>query len=206
MPYESLTEAMRTLRAVRHFTAEPVSHEILRQVMELATKAPNDRNLQDWRFIAVRDQETRSRIGRIYLDSLLEYHKLPTAGQVLAKPDLPPMQRDSVLMAQAMSDVPPVLIVALYHQTSGLDPGMSLYPAIQNLMLAAWSFGLGTVMTTVARRKEAELRDLLGIPEDVVFVSLVPMGYPAKTQGPPRRRPIKEVTFEDKWGAPLSEA
>ena len=205
MPQESLIEAMRTLRAVRHFTDAPVPHEVLRQVMELATKAPNDRNLQDWRFIVVRDHATRTQIAQIYLDSLLSYHDLPSADEVLAKPELPPMQRNSILMAQAMRDVPPVLILALYHQTSGLDPGMSLFPAIQNLMLAAWSFGLGTVMTTVLHRKQTELFELLGVPEDGVFVSLIPMGYPSRTQGPPKRRPIEEVTFGDRWGVPFRE-
>jgi nitroreductase len=152
---KSLVEVMRTLRGVRHFSDRPVPHAVIREILELATKAGNDRNLQDWRFVVVRDAELRKRVGEIYLDALLAYHKVPTAEAALAKAGLPAMQRDSLNMALRMAEAPPVLILACYHQTSGLDPGMSLLPAVQNLMLAAWSFGLGTVMTTVAAMRRA---------------------------------------------------
>ena len=80
--------------------------------------------------------------------------------------------------------------------------GASIYPAVQNLMLAAMGLGLGTVLTTVHRHREAEIKALLGIPQDVDTVALVPMGYPAEGVrfGPTRRRPLEEVAFRDTWG------
>ncbi len=212
MAEKGLVETMSTLRAVREFTDRPISHALMRQLMELATKASNDRNLQDWRFIVVRDPDMRKKMGQVYLDGLLNYHKsigreASNAAQVLALADLPQMQRDSLNMARQMVEgkVPPVYVAACYHQTSGLDPGMSLYPAIQNLTLAAWSFGIGSVLTTSTRRNEKAIRQVLGLPADVVFVALIPMGYPARRYGPPRRKPVEEVTFGDRWGTPFKE-
>lgn len=212
MAEKSLIETMSTMRAVREFTDKPISHALTRQLMELATKASNDRNLQDWRFIVLRDREMRKQMGQVYLDGLLNYHKFvgreaSNVEQVLARSDLPQMQRDSLNMAKRMArgEVPPVYVAACYHQVTGLDPGMSLYPAIQNLLLAAWSFGIGTVLTTSTRRNEKALRETLGLPDDVVFVALIPMGYPARRYGPPRRKPVEEVVFNDRWGTPFKE-
>ena len=80
--------------------------------------------------------------------------------------------------------------------------GASIYPAVQNLMLAARALGLGTVITTIHRGREGEIKELLDIPEGVTTAALIPMGYPAKGAGfrPVRRGPTSEVTYVDRWG------
>jgi nitroreductase len=70
-------------------------------------------------------------------------------------------------------------------------------------MLAAWALGLGTVLTTVWTRREAEVREALGIPPAYQISAIIPLGWPAKGYGPPRRRPVEEVSFRDRWGEAL---
>ena len=99
----------------------------------------------------------------------------------------------------------PVLILACV-KSGGRGPsfttGASIYPAVQNLMLAARALGLGTVITTIHRGREGEIKELLGIPDDVTTAALIPMGYPAEGAGfgPVRRGPTSEVTYVDRWG------
>jgi nitroreductase len=81
--------------------------------------------------------------------------------------------------------------------------GASIYPAVQNLMLAARAHGLGTVLTTIHRYREAEIKQILGIPDHVDTWALIPMGYPVKNFGPLTRKPPAEVSFRDRWGQPL---
>ena len=82
--------------------------------------------------------------------------------------------------------------------------GASIYPAVQNILLACRGLGLGTVLTTNHIRCEDEVKSLLGIPEDVDTFGLMPIGWPMGKYGPMIRRPLSEVAFEDKWGAPWS--
>ena len=101
----------------------------------------------------------------------------------------------------------PVLVLACMRQSGpgGLVSGSSIYPAVQNFMLAARAFGLGTVVTTIHLAYDNEVKALLGIPDDVAVAALIPLGYPSDaTQfGPTTRRPVEEVAFLDGWGTPL---
>ncbi|MCH8284274.1 MAG: nitroreductase family protein, partial [Chloroflexi bacterium] len=77
--------------------------------------------------------------------------------------------------------------------------GSHIFPAVQNLMLAAWGLGLGTVLTTVWRHRDEEMRALLGVPDDIEMAALIPLGHPAKAYGPPKRRAIDDVVSYDRW-------
>jgi nitroreductase len=79
--------------------------------------------------------------------------------------------------------------------------GASIYPAVQNILLACRGLGLGTVLTTNHIRCEAEVKALLGIPEDVDTYALMPIGWPLGKYGPLTRKPLPEVAFADRWGA-----
>jgi nitroreductase len=102
-------------------------------------------------------------------------------------------------LAEHMSEAP-VLIMACIR--GGIGLGSSIYPAVQNLMLAARALGLGTVITTVHKGYEAEIKGLLGIPDDVETAALIPLGYPGDRArfGGSRRKPVEEVTYRDRWG------
>jgi nitroreductase len=107
-----------------------------------------------------------------------------------------------------MGDEPPVLILACLENPpdaapAGRSAGSSIYPAVQNLMLAARALGLGTCLTTLHLRREAEIKAFLGIPDHVDTYALIPLGYPARPFGPVGRVPVDEVAFLDRWGVPI---
>jgi nitroreductase len=115
--------------------------------------------------------------------------------------------RHGAELAQQMATVPVLILVCIDHGTagSGLGPvtrGSSIYPAVQNLMLAARALGLGTVLTTLHTQYENEIKTLLNIPVSVETAALIPVGYPAEgiRFGKARRRPLPEVVFHDRWG------
>jgi nitroreductase len=118
------------------------------------------------------------------------------------------VRRSATYLSEHMADVPVLILAGIRHDGSPgrLLRGSSIYPAIQNLMLAARSLGLGTVLTTIHLAYDRDVKDLLGIPADVDVAALIPMGYPAEDApfGPTTRRPVEEVAFLDGWGTPLS--
>ena len=198
----NLLEAINTQRAIRHFSDRPVSDDALQTIMAAALRAPNAGNRQRWRFLVLRDTETKRRIGDWYLSSWTE-----TTERMGAEARTQPY-RSGRALGRGMARVP-VLVMACIEggngpPESGLDTrGASIYPAVQNLMLAARALGLGTVMTTLHTRYESEVKAFLGIPDDVHTAALVPIGYPSSPEafGPTSRLPLETVVFRDRWGS-----
>ena len=202
-PEISLFEAIHTQRAIRRFTDEPVSDEAIRRIIEAAVRAPSGRNTQPWRFIVIRDAATKQKIG--------DYYRRACEEAGIGQEPIPGLSKkvnDSVThLAYHMGEAP-VLILACYEYlnedtvgTSTILTGSSIYPAVQNLLLAARALGLGTSLTTVHSMFEEEIKDLLGIPANVQTAALIPMGYPSPEErfGGSRRRPVAEVTHYDRW-------
>lgn len=202
-PEISLFEAIHTQRAIRRFTDEPVSDEAIRRILEAAIRAPSGRNTQPWRFIVIRDTATKRRIG--------DYYRRACEEAGIGQEPIPGLSKkvnDSVThLAYHMGEAP-VLILACYEylnedavRPSTLLTGSSIYPAVQNLLLAARALGLGTSLTTVHSMFEEEIKDLLGIPANVQTAALIPLGYPSPEErfGGSRRRPAAEVTHFDRW-------
>ena len=108
-------------------------------------------------------------------------------------------------LSRHLHEVPVLILVCVQHDGSpgDISRGVSIYPAVQNMLLAARGLGLASVLTTRPRRGfEKEIKALLGIPDNVDTAALLPLGYPAdgKGYGPTRRRPVEEVTYNEKWG------
>ena len=206
----SLFEAIRTQRAIRRFTDDPVSDEAIERILEAAIRAPSGRNTQPWRFIVIRDAATKQKIGDYYRQACEE----AGIGQEPI-PGLSKKVNDSVThLAFHMGDAP-VLILACYEYlnedavgSSTLLTGSSIYPAVQNLLLAARALGLGTSLTTVHSMFETEIKALLGIPPNVQTAALIPLGYPFVEErfGGSRRRPVTEVTHFDSWSGTSGNA
>lgn len=199
----SLFEAIHTQRAIRRFTGEPVSDEVIERILEAAVRAPSGRNTQPWRFVVIRDAATKRKIG--------EYYRLACEDAGIGQELIPGLSKkvnESVAhLANHMGEAP-VLILACYEYLtedtvgpSTLLTGSSIYPAVQNLMLAARALGLGTALTTVHSMFESEIKALLGIPPNVQTAALIPLGYPSAEErfGGSRRRPVAEVTHFDRW-------
>jgi nitroreductase len=199
-----LHEAIYTLRAMRRLKTDPVPEELIWKVLDAAIRAPSGGNLQPWAFVVVTDPAKKARIGEWYLDGWKQ-----TYGNVPDMPaDSPFMRtfRSADHLANNIASVP-VLIFACVQaartaSVSGLGP--NIFPAVQNLMLAARAEGLGTTLTTLHRAHEAEVRQLLGVPDGFETMAMIPMGWPKGKFGAGPRRPVEDVTYWDNWGATKS--
>jgi nitroreductase len=194
MPDEiGLFEAIDTQRGLRRFKPDPVPDDMITRVLQAAIKAPSGGVQQGWSFIVVRDPETRRKIGDLYR----------TGSRFDIREDMTGQQRRVYRLAQHLEDHlddVPVLIVACLR--GGLGSGASIYPAVQNILLAARGLGLASVLTTRQSRFEADIKEILGIPDEVSTAALLPIGFPAEgtRYGPTRRRPLDEVAFDGRWG------
>lgn len=205
-----LFEAIRTLRAVREYTDEPVSNEALRTILELAVCAPSGGNRQPWEFVVVRDPATRRTIRDYYVRVFQGYRQRvleqAAAGNEGARAQVARWERSGApdRFAENLHAIPVFLLVGLDRQrVAGTDDAAayaSIYPAVQNVLLAAHGLGLGAVLTTLHLPHEKEIKALLGAPEHVQIVALVTIGHPARKYGPPRRVPAPDRTHWDRWG------
>jgi nitroreductase len=194
----SLFDAIHSQRAIRHFSAQPVSDEAVETILNAAIHAPNGGNRQPWRFVVIRDAALKRRLGQWYLAA---WQTATAAMETLTQP-----YRHGAELAQQMETVPVLILACIDHGKAGTGPGpvtrgASIYPAVQNLMLATRAIGLGTVLTTLHTQYESEIKALLNIPESVETAALIPVGYPAEGVrfGHARRRPLSEVMFHDTW-------
>lgn len=201
----SLHEAMYTQRAIRNFTSDPVSDEVVTTILDAAVRAPSGGNTQRWSFLVIRDRETKKRFGEWYLDAWTGLVADMNLQQTSAQPYRPSM------LTQSMEDIPVLILACLDsptppHGPNSLTPGSSIYPAVQNIIFAARALGLGTVLTTLHTKLEDEVKVLLGIRDTVSTAALIPLGYPAQGErfGGGRRKPSAEVTFHERWGQSAS--
>ena len=191
-------DVIYTQRAVRKFKTDPVSDELIYKILDAAVRAPNGGNLQNWVFIVVKDQDIRDKLGVIFKKASEKYSErsLNPVNSVDVKPK-------SWNLTDNINEVPVLLIPCIKHSGSrgNMVRGAHIYPAVQNMLLTARSLGLGTVITTIHRLFEDEIKALLNIPDNVDTAALIPLGYPADGVrfGPTTRRPVAEVSFIDKW-------
>ena len=188
-------EAIRTTRAMRRLDpTKPVSDEDLCTIIEAATNAPSGGNGQPMRWLVVKDEEKRAKLGEIYKKAWA-----PVAEMYRARTPAEDTTTNRVLnsadyLGEHMGDAPVILVPCAKNG----DPA-SVYPGVQNLFLAARALGLGTTLTTVHKLFEQEVREVLGIPEEVATFALIPVGYPTGKWGEAQRRPVEEVTYWDTW-------
>jgi len=216
----ALYEAMRTTRAVRRLRPDPVPDAVLRRVIEAATWAPTGGNRQAWRIVAVRDAEKKRRLGELYRGPWERYAR----AQRRQLEQLPPESRargERTLRAAdylaTHLDTAPVILVFCFNPEHlmitdsslgrpSVVGGASLYPAVENLLLACRAEGLGCVLTTLLCMSEPEIRPLLELPEPWATGAYVPIGYPVGGgHGPLSRKRVEEMAFLDRWDAPLFE-
>jgi len=213
-----LYEAMRTTRAVRRLRPDAVPDAVLRRVLEAATWAPSGGNRQPWRAIAVRDAAIKHRLRELYEGPWTRYAR----GQRRALAQLPEATRAKgerrLLAADHLAahlDEAPVIVVFCFNPEllaitdlslgrPSVVGGASVYPAVQNLLLACRAEGLGCVLTTLLCMAEVELRPLFALPEPWCTAAFIPIGYPTgRGHGPLSRKPLEEMVYLDRWGVPL---
>lgn len=210
---DDLYSFLSTTRSIRRISDAPVSDEVLTRILQAAVWAPSGGNRQPWRIIAVRDRALKEAIGRLYAAEwaiYVEHNVSKFSGQ---PPEVIAQVREAysggTRLAENLADVPVIAMfvhdpAALYVTDTDLGRhpvvgGASLYPAVQNLLLAARAEGLGGVLTTLVCGKEKELRDILRFPVGWGVHAMVPLGHPKGNHGPLTRSPVQEMTFIDQW-------
>ena len=188
-------EAIRTTRAMRRLDpSKPVSDEDLWTIIEAATKAASGGNSQPMRWLVVKDEAKRAKLGEIYKKSWAPVAQMYRARTPAEDTTTTRVLNSADHLGEHMGEAPVILVPC----AKGGDPG-SIFPGVQNLFLAARALGLGTTLTTVHKLNEGEVREVLGIPEDVQTFALIPVGYPTGKWGEAKRRPVEEVTYWDTW-------
>lgn len=208
-------EAITTTRAIRRYTDDPVTDEEIRRCLAAAVQAPSGGNIQPWQFLVITDVDTKRAVGDIYRRSYARYEPAmlkiapPPKGEEAARKH-ERMLNSARYLAEHIGEAPamvaflmPDISMTVHDDAGAMDVGTpyaSVYPAVQNFMLAARGLGIGTAMTTVYRVNQDEMRELLGVPPQMQIIALVPMGRPKGHFGVAPRRPADASTHWERFG------
>jgi nitroreductase len=193
-------EAMETCRAIRYLKPDPVPQALIERVIHAATRASSPGNSQGWDFVVVRDPGIKGKLGPVIRERLM-----PLVEQV---PNTPGSVSRTVEGAKHLlrefENVPVWIVVCgrkVYPPGAATDQMVdaALYPAAQNLIVAARSLGLGSTFTTLQLGSEDVMREVLGIPKEVSIAVCIALGYPDRPFGPVKRKPVAEVLHWDRW-------
>jgi nitroreductase len=202
-PPRSFFDVVLHQRACRRFDGEPVADELLEQCLRAATHAPSAENRQPWVFVVVQDPALRRQVADLTRRAWRQGGRAHSEGRLPAG-----LLAEVDHGAESGLEGAPVLVVACGDRDLGLEVTLpsSVFPAVQNLLLAANALGLGSAMTTLATLFSPELAEALSLPESVLPMAVVPLGWPARPLGPPRRLPLAERAHRDRYGTPFGTA
>jgi len=199
-----LFEAMSSCRAIRYLKPDPVPEDLVEQVITAATWAPSPGNSQGRDFIVITDKAKRETIGNAIENAM------GSRVAAMERPDKTHrLMLDGTQHLLATLKTCPVLIFvcgkAIYPYEAPRESFVwsSIYPAAQNLIVAARALGLGTVFTTFQGVAESVIRETLNIPDDVLIGCMIPMGWPDRNFGPVNREPYERVVHHDRWQGDL---
>jgi nitroreductase len=215
-----LYTAMRCAPTSRSFKAEPVPRELLRRALDAARFAPSGGNRQGWRVVVVEDLARRTALRELYVPRWRAYLEQTGAARMLADPERSGERRVRMIRraddyASHLERVPMHLVIGVRLEDlvvtdaelprQSIVGGASVYPFVQNLLLALRGEGLGAAMTTLLVPAEAEVKALLGIPEEIALAAHIGVGHRAD-DWPKQlaRRPVEEFAFSERYGEPFS--
>ena len=204
----SLYEGLISTRAIRRYTDEPVPDQALRDILFAATRAPSGSNRQPFRFIVLTEGPVAREAKRLIGDGARRFWAAKRQADGYDRGSGSDTDSPKARMARTMQryvdtyeSVPVVILACLVrYRPAGATDGASLYPACQNLLLAARALGFGGVLTNWQFAADAELRALLQIPEGVEIMATITLGRPQGHHGPVRRRPLPELVYGERWG------
>jgi len=201
-------EGIATTRAIRRYTDDAVPAAALRDMLFAATRAPSGSNRQPFRFVVLTDSDVARRAKAVIGDSARTLWAAKRAADGYERGSGADESSPKARMARTMQayvdgfEAAPVLVLPClvrYRRATSFE-GASIYPACQNLLLAARALGYGGVLTGWHEPVAAELHSLLGLPEEAVVAATITIGKPRGSHGPVRRRPMAELVYEDRWG------
>ncbi|GMU79471.1 MAG: hypothetical protein AMXMBFR46_22620 [Acidimicrobiia bacterium] len=186
-------------RACREFADVPVDDATIELVLRAGTHAPSAENRQPWEFVVVRDRTVQGRIHDLAETAWVE------RGRAFSEGRLPPRLLDEVdhgFAGGGFRTAPVIVVVcADFERTVPATVGSSIFPCVQNVLLAAAALGLGAALTTLGTQADTALRALLALPPSVAPQAIVPLGHPARPLAAPRREPAAQHTHRDRYGA-----
>jgi nitroreductase len=203
-----LFEIIQTTRAMRRLKPDPVPDELIRKILQAGVCAANGGNTQRWRFLVIKDPEIKKRVQVHYKRALDEV--IGPRYRTSAPP--PGVTREQYARQHAAVEYltehfheAPVWIVACLDEGTATPTrmsGASIYPAVQNMLLAARALGLGATLTTRHLLYEKDAEAALGLPPGVHSYAILPIGYPMGKFGPVGRGPLADIVYADRWGQP----
>ena len=200
-----LDEAMGTQRAIRRLKPDPLDDELVLRLIELAIRAPSGSNRQRWEFIIVKDPQVKRGLARI---NRQVWQIVRRIRRRVLRNDLKRSRiLDAVLwQADHFEEAPVILVVCMrgryipFIHFSAATYFASIYPAVQNLLLAARAVNLGAALTTIPFWNTLAARRVLGLPWSVTPCAVIPLGWPLGRYGPTTRKPVREVVSFDRFG------
>jgi nitroreductase len=202
-----LFEIIHTTRAMRRLKPDPVPDALIRKILDAGVCAANGGNTQRWRFLVVKDPAIKRKVQVYYkraFDEVIGPRYLSSAPPAGVTRERYVRQHAAVQYLTEHFHEAPVWIVACLEEggTATRWSGASIYPAVQNMLLAARALGLGATLTTRHLLHEKEAEAALGLPPGVHSYAIIPIGYPLGRFGPVGRGPLADVVYEDRWGQP----
>lgn len=203
-----LFDVMYTCRAMRRLKPDPVPEELLLRLIDAANQAPSGSNLQNARWIIVRDRAQKERLAELNRKGVERYVRTQRI------PELPHQSREKrermlravLWQAEHLAEIPALIIACLEFLAppadtfaAGASAGGSIWPGVQNLLLAARALGLGATPTTLVFSDRPAAKAVLGLPEHVEPFCMIPVGWPMGRFGPVSRRPVSEIVHWDRW-------
>jgi nitroreductase len=205
MPEEihDLFEIMTTTRSMRRLKPDPVPDALIRKILEMGVSAPSGGNMQRWRFLVIKDPKIKATIGAYYKRAWDEVvsprYRAGEPAPGTSRERFARMLNAAQYLADHIHEAPVWIVPCLEGANPTRTSGSSIYPAVQNMLLAARALGLGATLTTLYLGFEKEVEAALGLPPDVHSYAILPIGYPMGRFGPVRRVPLAEVVYEDRW-------
>lgn len=216
-PEPGLLEGIATARSIHRYRPDPIPDEDLAAILYAATRAPSGSNRQPYRFVVLRDGPRARQAKRLLGDAFRSMWGSKASREGWrrgsgAEPDSPKARAARAMdrFVERFEEIP-VVVLACHVREPGATPGergaphpyegASIYPACQNLLLAARALGYGACFSVWHVPVEERLKELLGIPPETFLAATIPVGRPEGRHGPLRRRPVRELVFDDAWGA-----
>ena len=199
-PAVDVFEAMGTCRAMRQLKPDPVPAELIDRVLWAATRAPSPGNSQGWDFIVLDDPAKKSTIASAVQKAMLaRVASMPRPDRTTRL-----MLDGTMAMIAALDEAPVIIFVTgavIYPEAAPMEQftWSALYPAAQNILLAARALGLGTTFTTLHMTAERTVREVLALPDHVKIAATIPLGWPAANFGPLKRRPVEDFVHRNGW-------
>jgi nitroreductase len=199
-----LFEIIRTTRSMRRLKPDPVPEPLIRKILEAGACGPSGGNMQHWRFVVIQDATIKQTVGAYYKRAWDEV----VAPRYRAGESPHGMGRDQFLrtvtaaehLAAHIHEAPVWIVACLQGDAPTRTAGASIYPAVQNMLLAARALRLGATLTTLYLSFEKETEAAFGLPADWHSYAILPIGYPVGRFGPVSRVALSDVVFKDQWG------